>query len=745
MRSAYPTPPWDAAVPTGIQEALFPNASALADDKLLYNQCAEFLRNTYQLTDERSAASDSIKRYCSELFPSNFLDTGSPSSNPLSMESGFPTSAPLSTESEGQTIDSSAAPTKNNLLEKVPLDYGTPAEENLEFEELPMNPMNYSRVTPQTPMLSPTASPGTGNRHLVRVYNTWEMSNSAGLTASTFKSSSHFEVVVKAYANFIGQIISDLATQNPTIPTNRRHLEVSFAPERANIYKLIDTICSDSTPKDSRCLTAFGQADLSTDESSSSIYKAYVNASQLAISSGELQKELEKLDAGSVISVTGTSASSSTEKSSSRPVNAPVEQSPNENQQKDKNTPWTTITILASLAVLALSSLLLLALCVKRRKEIPTEKSAPQSDESSTDTNDLQDHSSINSISSITSEVGVCGNRSSDCCSDSSESVCIVEDEGVAIDSGRSVCSGEKKGGYANEDHSSLMKATQILSQDSSCLPETFSMANLDKGVMERLGLSSVLRSLSDNESKATHNEPKATHNESKAKTTKPDAPRTQTVSVPNSSKGEDAERRRDSTMQLLIEELKDKLAARSEAKKQTSSTRSLNDDTESVDVESPESQTSRQGAAAQALHWANNSLEFSVSESDHEDVFSCAELGRSMTARMAQATPQSQSNSKIVTMSTPLAAASSAASRPQKQSCPSQRLENENITDGNARLTWLQRGAQWIKTMASMRSSTDDASYETEYDTDDSDDDQHVKWVLQDGAWVRQVVGESS
>ena len=718
----------------------------------VYDQCAEFLRNTYQLSNNEGEARDSIRKYCSNMFRGSFSD--SPSSSPVSQESSTPSIAPMESHPpsllmyeppsvvptnsapEEQTLaPSSTDPTKSNEPSSIPINDETVAEDKGQGEDFTVR--LRSNATDSMPTVSPTSSPatGTGKLGLVRVYNTWEMSNTAGLAGSVLRSSSHFELLLKAYTKFIERTVDKLQGQGPPVPENRRRLVASFESERASIYKIIDIACPDSASPESRCQRAFGQADIATDDSPMAFYNAYINASQLAISRGDLQKELIVLHPESIISVIETRAIVSPE-SSSQTTNESREQLTVDIQTESDDNAWTIVLINAVVAICIFLPLLLLGFYINRRRGTAalTEKEEYDSDDSSVGSNGLKDGRST------VSEFGVCDALSLEPSSFAIESECRVEDDGGAVESSQNKLHGNKEGKLTKEDCTSLKEGREILSHDStmSYTAETFSTVLLDDDVMESLGLKTFFNGSSNlNETLSSDIKPASSSDiEANTKTLKPKVPVSPTLSKSG------VNLRSNSNMQMLMVELQGKLAAR-----QSNMAR---DDLKWRDVESPRSQTFRDDKTEKSLRWATDSLAFSESDSDDEDIPPSSLLDDIMGNRTTRAILQTHLNSDLIQKPGRLENVSSAVNRdPQQQEYPRHNQKHESdgtFLRNTRRSTWLHKGAAWIRTIISMQ-STDDWSYETKYDsdTDDSEEGQPVRWVLQNGEWVRQILDASS
>ena len=724
------------------------------EEKLVYDQCEEFFRKTYQLSNEDDARK-SIHKYCSNMFPESFQD--SPSSSPILLESSAPSVAPIEILSmyeppsvvptisapEEQTLAPSTDPIKSNPPSQLPLNDETVTEENISSEDFPLRVR--SNDTTSLPTLSPTASlaVGTEKLGLVRVYNTWEISNTAGLMGSALKSSSHFEPLLKAYTSLIEQTVDKLRGQGPSVPGNRRRLVTSFESERASIYKLVDIVCPDDTSPGTRCQRAFGQADIATDDSPMVFYNAYINASQLAISRGDLQKELSVVNPESIISVRETHTILFSE-SSSQSTNESREQLTVDIQKESDDNAWTILLINAVIAIcIFLPLLLLLGLYISRRRGTPAliDKAEYDSDDSAISSNDSKDGNST------MSEIGVCGALSLEPSSFAIESECRVEDEGGAVESSYANFRCKTGEALAKEDGQSLKEGREILSYDTtiSYAPEIFSSVKLDDDVMESLGLKTFFSgSFKLKETLSSDIKPASSSDiEANTKTlTKPSSPVKPALSISDHSNTEDVLLQRDSNMQMLMVELQGKLAAR-----QSSMT---SDDFKWRDVESPRCQTFKDDKTEKSLRWATDSLVFSESESDEDDIPSSSLLDDILGNRTTRAILQSHLNSDLPQKAGRFENVSSAVdrvSRQQEHPRHAQKCENEGTFIRNTRRsTWLQKGAAWIQTIISMH-STDDCSYETEYDSDsdDSEEGQPVRWVLRNGEWVRQILDASS
>jgi hypothetical protein len=303
-----------------------------------------------------------IKRFCNKMFGISELGTsGNPSTEPSTSPSedsspeptiepsttpsGEPSSAPSFSPSEiretlkelaevevaanvseaGTKLEtmttSSSAPPATSIPSPTPdpdmKSAGSPTKEPTSYPTCspkrvfsPVAPLVQEQTNSTTlPVGSPQQNSDVSTA--VRVYNAWELSNSAGLTASTLRSSSHFHTLLKAYTDFVGEVIAQMTTSGNSVPepTSRR-LEVLFAKESTVIYSLLDTSCPASIETQTiLCQKVFGLLDLHVNEenNTSSIYDAYVNASQLAIDDGRLQSKLEEIDPNSVLTVLGAS------------------------------------------------------------------------------------------------------------------------------------------------------------------------------------------------------------------------------------------------------------------------------------------------------------------------------------------------------------------------------------------------------------------------------------------------------
>jgi len=758
-------------------------------DKSLLQQCQEFMQNTYQI-ENMSDGIDFIHKYCSDMFPSN--DSERPlndslqidTQNPTFFNSEFPTQTPSTNPtymdlSDKPTIHNSVAPTTVPSLEPtktapslaptskssfvstyVMTDsttvYGMNENERLEFSSSPsISSTELSTMQPTNELRN------SDSLRLVRVYNTWNMSNRAGMTASAFKSSNHFDTLVNGYANFVKNVITDLSEQKQMeSQSSKLRLEVSFDKERVNIYKLVNSDCPESTSVDDQCIIVFGQADISTDLGSRFMYTTYVNASQQAIVRGDLQREFELIDPDTVLSVTQTVP---TKKEAT--VNFTTK--PFESQNESMGISWILIWVLVVLAIILFSLLLLSASCAKHHRRKRTKRSLHDSDHEASreDTKDTYGSNDIQNKKIISQEASIGCSSSSGLHSGYSESISLIEEEFLPV------CNIHPEYESNVKDEAiDLERQDSELHKSMNFFPETFCAETeknakthraegMDSDFMERLGLGTIFAQLrifppleeapqtvdkvedvNTCGNKISHedlmerlslgatcsraeassligelslkDEKDVNSISSSTRAVKGKASKSAEDSVKSKEMGEYWNR----MMIPIIAELTEKFAASNAGLKST---------------DSSNHQSQNPG---QSLRWSHNAmLEFSYSASECEDAHFCEDSPESVSAKPTETIP-SRRYSKNLHENIQLfdkMAALAAENKPQT---------TRNGTRNGVK-TWRQRGSQWIQTMMSMRSSNA-CSYETEYESDDSDEESvHVKWVLENGEWVRYVL----
>lgn len=213
------------------------------------------------------------------------------------------------------------------------------------------------------------------NLDAVRVYNYWDISNSAGLTAAAIRSSSHFHSLLKAYNEFVSQIIAEWTTQGGGTPANRQRLEILFAQESADIYSLLDSPCPAPIEDQTRlCQKAFGRLDLHLNgENGRAIFSSYINVSQHAIQEGRLQMKLQEIDPNSMLTVMRSADEpAKTTKEPTVQENETLETFSPSSQKAEINTNVQDIALICILvfcAILGLSLFACTAIKVWRRRE----------------------------------------------------------------------------------------------------------------------------------------------------------------------------------------------------------------------------------------------------------------------------------------------------------------------------------------------------------------------------------------
>jgi len=310
---------------------------------------------------------------------------------------------------------------------------------------------NISNSSLQTATASSASQSTKGKDRVVKAYNTWLLSNAMGFTASSLRSSPHFDFLVQAYADFAGQVVSELANRSTALASpNRRHLAIAFDPESAQIFRLTDSTCPGSAETQTNCQHAFGQIDLYVDgKDAKSTYTLYVNSSQRAIDQGRLQETLNEIDPSSALSVLGTPSSfeiSTTPAPSKEPNQKQSSQVASEVKASQDQSNSTTALIISSVLAVTVVAVILLgsAIFIKRKRQRMNQDKSEE-DVSSTDMNDIFEESKSEDMESDKSvafyDPRIAG--SMDINSDGSDSLCSVTDETESV---------EAKSGTAHED-----------------------------------------------------------------------------------------------------------------------------------------------------------------------------------------------------------------------------------------------------------------------------------------------------
>lgn len=134
-----------------------------------------------------------------------------------------------------------------------------------------------------------------------------------GVTAETLpQHPDKVEALQNAYSMFAETMATSLGAAKQFL-RRRRRLLVLYEYDSAEVYKFVDTPCSETVTTDGvNCITVFGRYYLLVEEEEGeetpqAIYEKYVERTQAAIDNGALEESLKEVAPNSTLTVEGTS------------------------------------------------------------------------------------------------------------------------------------------------------------------------------------------------------------------------------------------------------------------------------------------------------------------------------------------------------------------------------------------------------------------------------------------------------
>ena len=165
------------------------------------------------------------------------------------------------------------------------------------------------------PTLTPPTKPPATAPSISEVYNSFILSNAAGLVASQLQSGVNREGLENAYDIFAETSITkhiDMSLEQRNLhssvsPLQTRKLAVTFTKNSAGIYLIFDSECPESVPKSEVCQTAFANFRVTFDKDPQDISDILTAETQAFIADGLLQDILTEEDPKTPLKVVNAS------------------------------------------------------------------------------------------------------------------------------------------------------------------------------------------------------------------------------------------------------------------------------------------------------------------------------------------------------------------------------------------------------------------------------------------------------
>ena len=158
----------------------------------------------------------------------------------------------------------------------------------------------------------PTVSP-TLPSSLVRVNTTFVLFNTEGLEARDVTSPTYIDTLNEAYSDFVSGVVLAQLRGSRFLRQQQRRLDVALETGSPEIFAARDVVCpsassdGSSIPGSANCQDVFGRYSLSvtSDENPTVVRQQYTNATDQAVTDGDLQDALDAVDSNSPFTVAG--------------------------------------------------------------------------------------------------------------------------------------------------------------------------------------------------------------------------------------------------------------------------------------------------------------------------------------------------------------------------------------------------------------------------------------------------------
>eukprot|EP00797_Seminavis_robusta_P010786 Sro17_g012480.2 (783) ;mRNA; f:118765-121113 len=447
--------------------------------------------------------------------PTNNPSTGSPSVGPLPSQqpSPFPSQHPSPVPSQHPLALPSAIPTQNASAVLSSQTTVQGSNENIKISEATSNQTGQQNMSTHMPSPTPTA---VQSSNVVRVFNSFVVANTIGLTSLELLSSPQITVLTTAYVEFATEVLANwTANQNLVHPQNRRHLVVLLS--QGKILKVMDSPCPQTVSQTTLCQQVFAYTDLYiSDENPTMVYKRFVKTSRLAINSGELQLKLAEIDPMSSMVILGA-PQSQTEKAITTIPEAQRNRVPMDTKgtmELNEEHNIVTICLILAGAILAAAFLVLVLLVAIKRRIVSREKGKLHGQSEGNDHNDDDDDddgmskisgtsdtsksSKMSELQSVESNISVL--EASTCCTIEDETHLVVckaarsADALLAANGGENESISDKFQPKTKESVVSNIAGSRRRSTKTNCLPPT--QRSLRRQLFEELAQKLAVRNV---------------------------------------------------------------------------------------------------------------------------------------------------------------------------------------------------------------------------------------------------------